>query len=250
MTLAVRGRGAGRTCVDPPVQGDGTGSSYTTRRWLAYGRITDAGAATLDLSGVGLPRIHLRHDGYFLFRVPRAVSGRHGDVEIRGADNSTIRRLCVYVGHSGRGGGLGAPGGCAGLAPAKADPILADARRLVALKLVRAHGGFHAGQTVAIWRAPNRTRGTCTFLALANVRPNRRVATECRGPAIPTGIETAKYFGLISGLTPPNVVRVELNGSEAVFDSGAFLAEPARSGPYRVVAYDRHGRAVASEALR
>ena len=64
---------------------DGTGSVYMTRAsddraapnerwWIGYGRITDAGAASVDLSSVGLPAdVHLEPRGFFLLDIPAII---------------------------------------------------------------------------------------------------------------------------------------------------------------------------------
>lgn len=268
MAVFVQGRDDGTSCDSTPVQGDGTGSAYKTRaqddHWVAYGRITDAGAAVLDLSGAGLPaHVPIERGGFFLLDIPRAdwkaLDGKHGDVTILGGDGSTIRRACIYVGNapgtaSPGGGALGEPGGCADMAPIVPDPMLADARQLVTLKLAHPHGTFRTGDTIGSWSAPNRPRGVCTFLGPANVSPKPRGALTCTESSIPDAIEFRESSNLLSGFTPPNVVRVELSGSHGslpiAFATAAFLAElPPGGGPYRIVAYDAKGREVASRRL-
>jgi hypothetical protein len=278
----------GSSCDNTRVQGDGTGSAYLTRaddsHWIGYGRITDSGAAALDLSDAGLPaHMALERGGFFVFDIPRsqwaALDGRSGDIAVLGADGRTIRSACIYVGHAPGtqlpgGGDLGdAPGQCAKLAPIVPDPIVAQARRLVTLTLTHANGPYAAGDTIAVWLAPNRGGGTCTLLGAADARPHSPGPMQC-GEAPPktgltvgvsSGLQDGMYVNLLDGFAGAGIAHVELVGRDGplpvAFGGGAFLAElpsspragkgpgPIPGGPYRVVAYDAAGQEVDSRPL-
>ena len=121
-------------------------SEYMTRaddsHWFGYGRILDADAAALDMSGAGLPaRVPLERGGFFLFDIPRdqwqALDGRSGDIAVLDSNGKTIRTACVFVGlappspFAGDGSLGDAPGTCAALKPIIPAPELDHAKRLV-----------------------------------------------------------------------------------------------------------------------
>jgi len=282
------GRGMGSSCDSTPVRDDGTGSAYRTRaddsHWIAYGRITDAGAAALDLSGVGLGRVPLLRGGFYLLDVPRAkwdaLDKRHGDVSILDGGGATIRRACVYVGIApgsrwAGGGELGEPGGCDEPSPEDYEPELAKAHQVVALTLTRAFGALDAGETIAVWQAPNPLGGTCTFEAPAGTRPQQMGGGQCAGPdewrggpLLRVGRESTlhdgSYDNLLAGAVRPGsgVVRVAVvaadgRATDAALGGDVFLAElppsakvgkrpgPVPGAPYRVIAYDAAGKEVA-----
>ena len=257
----------GSSCDSTPVKDDGTGSAYRSRadaaHWIGYGRITDAGAAALDMSGAGLPaRVALDRGGFFLFDIPRddwsALDGRIGDISILDASGKTIRTSCVYVGmkpgnaYSG-GGGMGdAPGGCANLVPIIPRPVLADATRLVSVTLEHDHGALKAGETVSFWNAPNRGGGTCWLVVPGAGAPAGHYASECgrgeaNGPDRPSmSIDGGVATGWVRAGS--RIVRITINGRDATFANGAFIAEVG-DGPWQIVGYDSGGNEVSSTKL-
>ena len=282
------GHGMGSSCDNTPVEGDGTGSAYLTRadesHWIAYGRMTDTGAAALDLSGAGLPaQVPLERGGFFLLDIPHsqwdALDGRSGDIAILGAGGRMIRSTCIYVGHAPGtklpGGGIlgDKPGECAKFAPIVPDPVLAQARRLVTLTLTHAYGRYAAGDSIAIWVAPNRSGGTCTLVGAAAQPQGPSGPMQCGGGqprsgltlAVGSSLEGGVYVNLLYGFAGERITRVELVGRDGTvpvaFGGGAFLAElpsspkvgkgpgPIPGGPYRVVGYDAAGQEVDSRPL-
>ena len=258
------GRGMGSSCDSTPVEADGTGSAYATRaddsHWIAYGRMTDAGATAVDLSDAGLPaRVPLERGGFFLIDIPRtewsSLDGRSGDIAILDGAGRTIRRSCIYVGiapgsaYAG-GGGLGdAPGRCKHLAPIIPDPELDRAERLVALTLTRPYSIYPVGATISLWRAPNRGGGTCWLLVPGVASPGDGRQSMC-GSSGSNGVDrptVAIGDGLASGWVPAGsrIVRITINGADAAMAKGAFLAQVG-NGPWRVVSYDSAGREVST----
>jgi hypothetical protein len=267
-------------------------SEYMTRaddsHWIAYGRILDPGAAVLDLSGVGLGRVPLERGGFYLFDVPRdkwsTLDETHGDVAILDSAGATIRKACVYVGVApgkewSGGGNLGDPGGCDEPSPEDFQPELAKAHQVVSLTLTQPFGTFAAGDTMAVWQAPNHLGGVCTFEAPAGAQPTRMGGGQCAGPdewkggpPLRVGRETTlagdHYENLLEGSVEPDagvakvaVVAGDGSTSDAAFGGNVFLAElpaspragkepgPVPGGPYRVVAYDAAGKEVASAGI-
>jgi hypothetical protein len=264
-------------------------SEYRTRaddaHWIAYGRILDDGAAALDLSGAGLPaHVPLERGGFFLFDIPRdawhALDGHSGDIAILDAGGRTIRRACVFVGFapgkpiSGDGGLGDKPGTCASLKPIVPDPELDRAKRLVSLTLTHDQGYYHAGDTIALWTAPNRGGGTCFTLGSADTMPAHGSGS-CGSAPVPSyspGLGSAlvggdHYANLVEGFVEPKLdaAKVELVGADetlpVAFANGAYLAElpdspkvgngpgPIPGGPWRVVYEDAAGKEVGSARL-
>jgi hypothetical protein len=206
--------------------------------WIAYGRILDAGAAALDLSGAGLSElVPLERGGFFLFDIPRAqwssLNGRSGDISVLDAGGKTIRRACIFVGiappspYAGAGGLGDTPGTCAALKPIIPDPELDKAQKLVSLTLAQDHIGpsvvAHGG-------------GGCAKL-------EQRV--------FQGHLSTEYGDGIVSGWAPADsgIVRVTVNGADAALGNGAFLAEAGAPGPKVIVGYDAAGKEVASTRL-
>lgn len=251
----------GSSCDSTPVKGDGTGSAFRSRaddtHWIGYGRVTDAGATALDMSGAGLAaHVPLERGGFFLFDIPRAdwhsLDGRTGDVAILDATGKTIRTTCVYVGmqpgsaYAG-GGGMGdGPGSCANLVPVIPAPIADKATRLVSVTLAHDHGMLKAGETVTFWSAPNRGGGTCWFVvpgsgtpADGNLEMCGRAAQGDDRPSVSIG------DGVARGWVPAGsrIVRITINGRAATFANGAFIAEVG-DGPWRIAGDDEAGNEV------
>jgi hypothetical protein len=191
------GKMAGSSCDSTPVKDDGTASVYNTRTsyykddpdkqwWIGYGRVTDAGAASVDLSSVGLPAdVHLDRGGFFLFDIPRdqwsQLTEQHGPMLVRNASGAVIRKGCIYTGiapgkwYSGSGAIGGGGDTCDLQSPAALipHPDLSKAQKLVQLTFTHDQGTLHldAGSTLAIWDAPEAGGKTCYFTALANEQP-------------------------------------------------------------------------------
>lgn len=263
-------------------------SEYMTRaddsHWIAYGRILDEHAAALDLAGAGLPaHVPLERGGFFLFDIPRSewksLDARSGDIAILDANGKTLRRACVFVGlapgspYAGDGSLGDEPGTCARLRPIVPDPELDKARRLVALTLAHDQGAYHAGDTIALWTAPNRGGGTCWFLA-GGASALHQGGASCGSasapsysPSLGSTLVGDHYANLVEGFVDPTLdaERVELVGASATlpvsFANGAYLAELPDSpragkgpgvvpgGPWRVAVYDASGREVKSVRL-
>jgi hypothetical protein len=87
-----------RSYARPPSDG--------TPRWIVYGRITDPGAAALDLSeAAGVPfKVAVQRGGFFLGNVPRSrwneLSGQAGKGKIVDASGEILRTGCVNWGPS------------------------------------------------------------------------------------------------------------------------------------------------------
>jgi hypothetical protein len=241
-------------------------SEYRSRaddaHWIGYGRILDANATALDLAGAGLAsHVPLERGGFFVFDIPRdewaGLDRRVGGISILAADGSTIRRACISLGvappspYAG-GGALGdAPGECSALRPLVPDPVYAQAQRLVSLTLQHDHlPSFAAGDTISMWRAPNRDGGLCW---LVGATPSERTLTGCAwteqrivGGQLPLSAEN----GIVSGWAPAasGIVGITVDGAAATLANGVFLAE-AGPGPVEVVGYDATGKEVASTKL-
>jgi peroxiredoxin len=71
------------------------------RRWLVFGRITDPGGASLDLSEAAgeTLRVPLANAGFFMAELPRTawerLDDRADDVAVLGSDGQVLRRTCV-----------------------------------------------------------------------------------------------------------------------------------------------------------
>jgi hypothetical protein len=241
-------------------------SEYRTRaddtHWIGYGRILDDGAAALDLSSVGLPaRVPLERGGFFHFDLPRAhwaaLDGRSGDVAVLGADGKTIRTACIYVGIAPPGpyagaGGLGdRPGACAKLAPIIPAPELDQAEKLVSVTLAHDHlPTFTAGETISVWRAPNRGGGVCWLVGPAASEHFGSGCAREEQRVVDHQLPLSSSNGIVSGFAPAasGIVRVTIDGAEAALANGAFIGE-AGPGPVTVVGYDEAGAEVARTKL-
>jgi hypothetical protein len=233
-------------------------SEYMTRaddaHWIAYGRILDADAAALDMSGAGLPaHVPLERGGFFLFDIPRdqwkSLDGRSGDVAVLDANGKTVRSACVFVGFAPGGqmagdGSLGdTPGTCAKLKPIVPSPELDKAKRLVTLTL-------RTGGAISFWEMPNRGGGFCW--AISDGAPDRAGTCASEEQRIVDGhLPTAAGDGIVSGWAPRDsgIVRVTVDGADAALANGVFLAEAGAPGPIVIVGYDAAGKEVASTHL-
>jgi hypothetical protein len=192
-------KSVGSSCSDEPTKPDGTASVYESRTsypldshgnllpsaeqfWLGYGRVTDANAASLDLSSVGLPAtVHLTRGGFFLFDLPRdkwgSLDGAHGPIVIRDASGKTLRSGCINLGlapgkaWSGGGSIGGAGDSCTELPPAPPRPDLAKAQKIIEHTLEHDQGTYRAGEAIALWQAPEADGSICSFWALAAPQP-------------------------------------------------------------------------------
>jgi hypothetical protein len=263
-------------------------SEYMTRaddsHWIGYGRILDAGAAALDMSGAGLPaRVPLERGGFFLFDIPRdrwkSLDGRSGDIAVLDSSGKAIRTACVFVGiappsqFAGDGGLGDKPGTCAALKPIIPAPELDHATRLVALTLTHDQGYYTAGDTIALWTAPNRGGGDCWFISTAATAQHVGGAS-CQGssagsfsPTLGSTLVGDHYANLVQGFVDPKLgaVRAALVGATETLPvslaNGAYLAELPDSpragkgpgvvpgGPWRLVLSDDAGREVKSDRL-
>jgi hypothetical protein len=260
MSLFVGTRHMGSSCTTV------SDSEYRTRaddsHWIGYGRILDANAASLDLSGAGLAaHVHLERGGFFLFDIPQdrwsALDGRSGDVSILDASGKTIRKACIYVGvappspYAGAGGLGDEPGACASLAPIIPDPLLDRAQRLVSLTLAHDHPPtFTAGETISVWQAPNRGGGFCWYVG---PRASSEFGGSCareQQRVVPGQLPLSVNNGIVSGFAAPRsgIVRVTVDGADAALANGAFVAE-AGAGPVTVLGYDAGGAEVARTKL-
>jgi hypothetical protein len=251
-----------RSYARPPSDG--------TPRWIVYGRITDPGAAALDLSeAAGVPfEVPLKRGGFFLGNVPSnrwsVLSGRAGEGKIVDASGATLRSGCVNWGPAPDQPGAGRsryPFWSEGDGPCTARPVptlpridLDRAQKLVTLRLTSDFSIWKKGSTVALWRAPTLEGGECVYTAAASPRPsgvsNRmpggggcRLSRE--GP--PSGSRfglvqlSPDSGGLVSGEVGPTsgIVRVELrsgSGSRKLpLNEGYFLGQlPEGGGPGRL----------------
>jgi hypothetical protein len=282
LSLFVGAKGMGTSCT---TQSD---SEYQSRaddtHWIGYGRILDAHAAVLDMSGAGLPaRVQLERGGFFLFDIPRsqwdAVDGRSGDISILDEHGRTIRSTCVFVGFApgsqmAGDGGLGdKPGACAGLRPIVSAPELERATRVVSLTLAHDQGAYDAGDAIALWTAPNRGGGVCWFMSTSATAAHTGGASCASSPTPPSGpgvsstLVDGHYANLVAGFVDPalGVAKVELVGASetlpVAFADNAVLGElpdapkagkepgPIPGGPWRLVYLDASGREVSSQVL-
>jgi hypothetical protein len=252
MSLFVGTRHMGSSCTTV------SDSEYRTRaddsHWIGYGRILDANAASLDLSGAGLAsHVPLERGGFFLFDIPQdrwaALDGRSGDIAILDPAGKPIRRTCIYVGNAPGtdfpgGGGLGDHlGQCADMAPILPRPELDRARKLVSLTLTHPFSIYEAGDTISVWTAPNRGGGSCTFLASSDTAPTATATNGigCTGkdvplpadallPGVSFSLAGGEYATFVQGSAGSDVARVELLGADGAtvpvaLGGGAFLAE-------------------------
>lgn len=227
-------------------------SEYRTRaddaHWIGYGRILDANAAALDLSGAGLgAHVTLERGGFFLFDIPRdqwhALDGRVGDVAVLDSAGNTIRRACIYVGAAppspvAGGGALGdAPGKCAELVPLTSPPDRSRAQTLVTLN------------GVSIRRMPTVDgTGTCWEVDGGGMACMRN---DQQSQAPMDFLTVSRTGGLVFGVLEPGggIVRVTVGDGEATLANGAFLAEVSNPGPLAIVGYDKAGNTVATVHL-
>ena len=263
-------------------------SEYMTRaddsHWFGYGRILDADAAALDMSGAGLPaRVPLERGGFFLFDIPRAqwqaLDGRSGDIAVLDSNGKTLRTACVFVGlappspFAGDGSLGDAPGTCAALKPIIPAPELDHAKRLVSLTLTHDQGYYNAGDTIALWTAPNRGGGVCWFISTADTASHvggascQASAAGSFSPSLGATLVGDHYANLVEGFVDPKLgaVQAQLVGANVALPvslaNGAYLAElpdspragkgpaPVPGGPWRLVLSDEAGRAVKSDRL-
>jgi hypothetical protein len=246
MSLFVGSKHIGSSCTTV------ADSEYRTRaddtHWIGYGRILDANAAALDLSGAGLAsHVPLERGGFFLFDIPRAdwhaLDGRVGDIAVLDAEGKTIRRACIYVGAAppspyAGGGALGdAPGKCAQLVPLTSPPDRSRAQTLVTLN------GFSLSRMPTV-----DGTGTCWSLDPGGTMCSR---DDLLSQAPTDFISVSRSGDLVDGVLKPGsaVVRVTVGGSEATVANGAFLAEVDASRRVDVVGYDKAGNAVATVHL-
>lgn len=255
LSLFVGAKGMGTSCTAVADSEYRTAADDT--HWIAYGRVLDADAAALDLSGAGLPaHVPLERGGFFLLDIPRAqwpaLNERHGDVAVLDGSGHTIRRACVWVGEApgspvSGGGVLGDPGQCDVPPPVDPVPDRAKARRLV------------ADGDIALWEAPSVDgRGTCWFTGTAE-SPAIHVglgAGGCRSGAEPPNggenLSTMYGGGVASGFLRPGsgIVRVTLRGdgwtADAAVANDAFITRMPGNAPFDVVGYDKTGSELAS----
>lgn len=281
MTLFAGAKGMGTSCTTK------SDSEFMTRaddtHWIGYGRILDDGAAALDMSGAGLPAdVPLEHGGFFAFDIPRSewhsLDGRTGDISILAADGSALRRACVFVGFApgsstAGDGSLGdAPGTCNALKPLVSKPELDKAKELVLLTLTHDQGIDRAGDTIALWTAPNRGGGTCWFMRTAGAAHEGGYScgsspTPPESPGLSSTLVGDHYANLVEGFVDPalGAVKAQLVGASRTlpvsFANGAVLAElpdspragkepgPVPGGPWRLVLYDAAGQEVKSQVL-
>ncbi len=228
-----------------------------TPHWIAYGRILDPLAATLDLSALGLTQpVLLERGGFFLFDVPRskwvALDDRHGATRVLDSSGRVVSTGCVWLGPApgaygsgNRWGALGGPGdSCDQHVPPPIVVEVAKARKLVELTLTDADGMYKAGDTIAFWQAPSTDGQTCFMLGLAGERPAADTPADCRAPGqrwsasrpIDGGSSSAlvngdHYANMATGFVDPksSIVRISLEspaGSKDVaFADGAYIAE-------------------------
>ena len=227
-------------------------SEYRTRaddtHWIGYGRVLDANAAALDLSGVGLgAHVALERGGFFLFDIPRdqwhALDGRVGDIAVLDSAGNTIRRTCLYVGTAppslfAGGGALGdAPGQCGQLVPLTSPPDHSHVQTLVTL-----HG-------VSVRRMPTVDgKGTCWE---ADGGGMTCVRNDQQSSAPTDFLSVFRSGDLVFGVLKPGgrIVRVTAGDVEATLANGAFLAEMSDPGPLTIVGYDKAGNSVATVHL-
>ena len=204
-------KGVGSSCSDEPVKPDGTASVYESdtsypldaqgtllpldaQFWLGYGRITDANAASLDLSSLGLSSaVQLERGGFFLLEFPHdkwaSLNGAHGPIVIRDAAGKRLRSGCINLGVApgkgwSGGGFIGSAGdSCNETPPAPPRPDLAKAQKIEEHVLVHDQGTYHAGDTIALWQAPEADGAICSFWALASPQP--AFATDTNGLPLP-----------------------------------------------------------------
>jgi len=283
MSLFLNGRhGMGTSCTTV------SDSEYMTRaddgHWIGYGRILDANAAALDMSGAGLPaHVPLERGGFFLFDIPRdawkSLDSRSGDIAVLDASGNTIRRACVFVGIAppsrfAGDGSLGeTPGTCAKLKPIIAAPELDKATRLVSLTLAHDQGTYRAGDTITLWTAPNRGGGDCWLVSTGD-RPSSQGGASCAdlpapsySPTLGSSLVGDHYAHLVQGFVDPKLgaVQAELVGATETLPVSladqTYLAELPDSpkdgtgpgavpgGPWHLVLLDAAGREVKSYLL-
>ncbi len=161
-------------------------------------------------------------------------------------------------------------------------PDLSRAEKLVELTLLEKFSIWERGTTVALWRAPTREGGECTYLAPATSRVSRTEfgATVCTsgrrghappsGDAFATGISWTRlaedtYSVLLQGRVSAGrgIAKVTLRSARGetalAFDNGHYLALLAHSSgsetlppgcPYALVGYDAAGAEVARQDLQ
>lgn len=283
MSLFLGAKGMGTSCTTR------SDSEYMTRaddtHWIGYGRILDGRAATLDMSGAGLPsHVPLERGGFFLFDIPRdqwtSLDGRSGDISILDADGKTLRTACVFVGiapgntMAGMGGLGDKPGTCAALKPIVPAPEMDRATRLVSLTLAHDQGYYKAGDTIALWTAPNRGGGTCWFMSTPASATHvggascGSASAPSYSPSFGSSLVHDHYAHLVEGFVDPKLgaVKAELVGASQTLpvslENGAYLAElpdspragkeepgPVPGGPWRLVLSNAAGQEVESDRL-
>jgi hypothetical protein len=238
-----------RTYARPPSRG--------APRWIVYGRVTDEGAAELDLGAFRAP---VQPGGFVLANVPQGQWAQLANTANKGrilsAAGATLGAGCVDWGPSPDSAGAGstrwglwsvAREPCRPRPRLIGPPILdrSKAEKLVELTLTADFSIWKAGTTIALWKVPAKGGWECVFEGSlfpaewpSGGPPG---AGGCRAPgqqpAPPSdhAFESTSFAGgpagVISGHVNPasGIARVELHeasGSQTLpFANGYFLGQ-------------------------
>jgi hypothetical protein len=178
-----------RAYARPAEQGD--------PRWIVYGRITDTGAATLDLGRFTVP---LERGGFLLADVPEdrwdELSRTANEGRILDADGRVLATACVDWGPSPRDEHAGETREviwrthaepCRPSPPHEPPTLdLSRAKKLAELTLTADFSVWKAGDTIAFWSAPSSDGTICIVPGhVTDLEWNVPAGGDCRDPARP-----------------------------------------------------------------
>ena len=196
---------SGASCIYQvvhPEQDDGAATATASRaesagspaRWIAYGRITDPRAATLDL---GAFRVRLGSGGFFLAQVPvdvwQKLSGTANPGAILDSSGRLLRRGCVNWGSSPGSAGSAtydstlffdqAGGDCKPqIVPPAPTLDLSRAKTLFTVTLTQPFSIWDTGQQITFEAVPASDGTTCPVLVGPGLPASAN--PHCGGPSI------------------------------------------------------------------
>lgn len=255
-------------------------------RWIVYGRYTESGAASLDLTNAvgGRLRIPLRRGGFFIADLPparwQAIAHTAGVGALLDASGHTIRKGCFAWGSSPRSSEKTRTPSTTGGAPCHVRKLptidVGAAMKLFELTLTADFSRWQTRDRVAIWEAPQSNGQSCAWPGTVEAPPTPFAGNDCRSKSQPWPAGTAfqiQFSGshseragnltAVQGWTSPRVARMSLLSREGItsvpFGSDYYFVQlPGSSGqidqlpdegPYTLIAYDASGNVVSRKSV-
>jgi len=246
------------TASRPAVDGDAA-------RWIAYGRITDPRAASIDL---GAYTVHLVTGGFFLTEIPSDLAQKLGGTANRGSilDSSghVLRSGCVNWGdppgtpagsaHADTTLWIDQPAGACKpqLLPPEPTLELSQAKQLFDVTLTQPYSIWQPGQQIAFEQVPASDGRTCVIATGPGLTPSgeNHCGVQAGGPwpsGLPINTETGTqlahldgkpvYVFDVSGTVDPraNIARLTLTAGSATaqvsYADGFFFAQLPATTP-------------------